>query len=386
MSDAPAVSRPVRLLAVVHRSTVGGTEVCFERVLEALAADPGFEVCAAYPRDGELAQRWDGLFVHIPYEAGSLPDRFDLRAYKGWIRRAQLWSRTFQADAAAFAPDIVVSFTSVLTAPADVAARLGVPAIAYVREFVHPPLARRWLWRHLAGSAARLVAVSTPLAAALEPYAPGRVRVVHDGVPLPARQHPAEWPPALPLAGFYGGYDPRKGGELFVRMSAKVRETAPEARFAFHGVCAPGQEPFRDRLRALAAELGLGADEKAALRFDETGDFASSFGENTVVVMPSVREGLGLVAIDAMSHGVPVVASRTGGLPDVVDGGVTGTLVPVGDVGGFAAAAAAIMVERAKAESMGTAARARVERLFTIERAVDGLRDVVRDVVAGRTR
>ena len=387
-AGVPEPSRPIRLLAVVHRSTVGGTEVCFERVLGALASDPAFEVCAAYPRDGEMVERWDALAPHIPYEVGTLPDRFDLRAYKGWIRRRQLHFDDFEADVTAFAPDVIVSFTSVLIAPIDIAARLGVPAVAYVREFVHPSLVRRWLWAHLAKRAGRLIAVSTPVAEALEPYARGRVRLVHDGVPLPAQTDPSAWPPAAPLAGFYGGYDPRKGGELFVRMAAKVRETVPDARFAFHGVATGGQHAFSGSLKALATELGLMSSDGpgAALTFVETQDFASSFERNTVVVMPSVREGLGLVAIDAMSHGVPVVASQTGGLPDVVDDGATGRLVLVGDTAGFAGAVSAIMLDPTAAAEMGAAARARVEHLFTVDKAVDGLRDAVREVVAGRSR
>lgn len=381
MSDLP---RPIRLLAVVHRSTVGGTEVCFERVLGALAADPRYKVCAAYPRDGELVGRWDLLADHIPYDAGVLPDSFDFNAYRGWERRRHDARRVFQSDVASFGPDVIVSFTSVLTAPVDVASALGVPAVAYVREVVQPPVVRRWLWRHLADRADRLIAVSTPLAAALQPYAPGRVRVVHDGVPLPDRSHAGEWPPSPPLCAFYGGYDPKKGGETFLRMAAKVAAVLPDARFAVFGVATREQESYRDSMHRLGVDLGLGDGTSGALEFVETREFSPTFGANTVVVVPSVREGLGLVAIDAMSHGVPVVASRTGGLPDVVEDGVTGALAPVGDADAFAAAVLAIMRDPGTAATMGEAARARVEDAFTVERAVDGLRAVIDEVLDRR--
>lgn len=384
MSGLPSSSlRPVRLLAVVHRSVFGGTEVCFERVVTALAGDQRFVVCAAYPRHGELVDRWDRIAEHVPYDAGVLPDSFHLNAYRGWERRRHAARRDFASDVARFRPDVIVSFTSVLTSPMEVARSLGVPGIAYVREFVQPAVVRHWLWRHLAGRADRLIAISSQVAQALEPFAPGRVRTVHDGVPLPSEQHPGAWPPEPPSVGFYGGYDERKGGEVFVRMAALARRGVPSARFTFYGVAAPSQVPFRDALRRLAVSSGLSGD---AMRFEETREYGSTFGGHSVVVMPSVREGLGLVALDAMAHGVSVVASRTGGLTDVVDDGASGTLVRVGDVDGFAAAVVGIIGDPWVTAAMGAVARQRVEERFTVESAVSGLVGVVDEVLGGEDR
>lgn len=382
-SAASRRAGPIRLVAVVHRSVVGGTEVCFERVVTALAADPRFVVCAAYPRQGDRVESWDGITEHIPYDAGVLPDTFDFNAYRGWERRRHGARRVFESDVARFRPDVIVSFTSVLTSPVEVAQRLGVPAIAYVREFVHPAVVRRWLWRHLAARADRLIAVSSEVAQALEPFAPGRVRAIHDGVPLPGVQHAAGWPPSAQVVGFYGGFDERKGGEVFVRMAAIVQRDLPSVRFVFNGVATAEQAKSREALRRLAADLGLPGD---VMRFDGSGAFGPTFGGNSVVVMPSVREGLGLVALDAMAHGVPVVASRTGGLTDVVDDGMTGVLVPVGDVEGFAAAVAGIVSDPTANTAMGAAARVRVEEQFSVGDAVSGLVGVVHEVVRGGNR
>src|SRR5262249_24541474 len=71
-------------------------------------------------------------------------------------------------------------------------------------------------------------------------------------------------------------------------------------------------------------------------------------------------EGFGLAALEAMSCGLPVVASRTGGLPEVVADGVTGRLVPVGDAEGFSAA----MLELFDRTDMGPAARGRAVASF----------------------
>lgn len=370
-------SRPIRLLAVVHHSRIGGTEVCFGRLLTALAHDPDFEVCGAYPRDGELAAKWDALAFHIEYQAGALPEAFHVRGYRDWLRRRGVESRDFETTVSKWEPDIIVSFTSVLTAPLVVAANLGVPAVAYVREFLGPDVVRPLLWRYLARHARRLIAVSSCVAEGLERYAPGRVLVVPDGVPLPRVQHLATWPPSPPQVAFYGGYNPRKGGELFVRMAGVVQGIAPSVRFVYYGVADAGQEGQRDVVRRLTEGLGL----RGILQFAETTDFGSSFGENSVVVVPSEQEGLGLVALDAMSYGVPVVASRTGGLTDVVEDGVTGILAGVGDTDDFSAAVMRIVCDEATVRVMGTAARARVERMFTLERAVEGLKGAVRETL-----
>jgi glycosyltransferase involved in cell wall biosynthesis len=87
--------------------------------------------------------------------------------------------------------------------------------------------------------------------------------------------------------------------------------------------------------------------------------------------MPSVTEGLGTSLLDAMACSKPIVASRVGGIPEVVVDGKTGLLVPPKDAERLADAIVKMMKDRAFAVSMGNAGYARVTERFTVERMVE---------------
>ena len=90
-----------------------------------------------------------------------------------------------------------------------------------------------------------------------------------------------------------------------------------------------GDGPEFSRTQALVGELGLADRVRFVGVVDEV---ASLLSAADLLLLPSETESFGLVALEAMASGVPVVASRVGGLPEVVEHGVTGYLAPVGDV------------------------------------------------------
>ena len=90
-----------------------------------------------------------------------------------------------------------------------------------------------------------------------------------------------------------------------------------------------------------------------------------------VVVVPSFGEGFGMVALEAMERGRPVIASDVGGLPEIVDDGRTGLLVPPGDVEALAGAIVELASDPARAAAMGAAGRARALDEFSQERCTE---------------
>ncbi len=90
-----------------------------------------------------------------------------------------------------------------------------------------------------------------------------------------------------------------------------------------------------------------------------------------VLVHPASREGLGVALLEAASAGVPVVACNVGGVPDVVDDGHTGLLVPADDGRALSAALARLLRDRAERARLGVAARAHVERRFNVASLVE---------------
>src|SRR5262249_34578386 len=103
-----------------------------------------------------------------------------------------------------------------------------------------------------------------------------------------------------------------------------------------------------------------------------------------VLVVSSRNEGTPVSAIEAMASGRPVVATRVGGLPDLIDDGNTGYLVPSEDAAALAAAIVKVLRDPEAAERMGEAARARVSERFRAERLVADLEALYTELLEGK--
>ena len=269
----------------------------------------------------------------------------------------------------------------------------GVPHVWHVREI---PDAPRLLCGLLAAMALRRSVRVIPMTEAVGQLFkrrrpnPGQVRAIPDGIDL-TRFHPGvrgdrirdalEIAPGAPLVGFVARLDPWKGADVFVRAAAAVAGRSPDAQFLVCGGELPGYERYAASVKELAASLGLGkriAFTGWTYRLDDIPEVMAAVD---VLVHTSVRpEPFGLVLVEAMATAKPVVAAAGGGVPEVVEAGVTGLLVEPGDSEGVADAIVALLTHRARAAAMGWAGRQRVERLFEVggyARRIEGLYDEV---------
>jgi glycosyltransferase involved in cell wall biosynthesis len=156
---------------------------------------------------------------------------------------------------------------------------------------------------------------------------PSRVEVVYGGVDIPkdATTTSATSPGAT--ITFIGAMVPQKGVDVLLKAFGKVKEKVPEARLVI-----VGGGPERDGLEAQSAEMGLEDVEFTGLVEDLTDIYRGT----AVLALPSREEGFGLVLLEAMARGVPVVAADTGGIPEIVDDRRNGLLVPPGDADALA--------------------------------------------------
>lgn len=142
-----------------------------------------------------------------------------------------------------------------------------------------------------------------------------------------------------------------------------------------------GDGPEYGRTRELVDGLGLADRVHFVGVVDEV---APLLAAADLLLLPSETESFGLVALEAMASGVPVVASRVGGLPEVVEHGLTGYLEPVGDVDAMAEDSLRILSDCEARKRFGEAARERAVRLFDWRIVVPRYEEIYRRAVAGR--
>jgi N-acetyl-alpha-D-glucosaminyl L-malate synthase BshA len=180
--------------------------------------------------------------------------------------------------------------------------------------------------------------------------------------------------PSVRILTHVSNFRPLKRVDDVVRIFAHVREEMP-ARL--HLV---GDGPERPRVEALVHSLGLADDVKF---FGERADVVEILQESAVFLLPSDTESFGLGVLEAMACGVPVVASKVGGLPEVVLDGETGFLAAVGEVDEMAKRVRRLLTDADLHARMSRAARSRVEAHFQLEPAVDRYQAVYRRVIGG---
>ena len=181
--------------------------------------------------------------------------------------------------------------------------------------------------------------------------------------------HPAVWPgdrsgagaERVPTVVHISNYRPVKRAADVIRVFARVAGEVP-ARLVLVGD-GPDLGPATD----LARELGV-LDRIRLIGVVD--DVAPYLRGADVLLLPSQTEAFGLVALEALAAGVPVVASRVGGLPEVVRHGVSGYLLPPGDVEGMARQAVALLRDRTLAQRLGRAGAERVAEQYPPARIV----------------
>lgn len=165
-----------------------------------------------------------------------------------------------------------------------------------------------------------------------------------------------------PVIGSVGRLRWEKGQETLIEAMATVIGTTPEAV-----LLVIGDGPDREMLRRKTENLGLNRNI-LFLGQKEPEEIYRLYGIMDIVVVPSVFEGFGIVAGEAMAAGLPVIASNVGGLREVVEDGVTGCLIRPGDPGELADALRILIGDEKRRLAMGMGGFERVSGLFSMDR------------------
>jgi glycosyltransferase involved in cell wall biosynthesis len=228
----------------------------------------------------------------------------------------------------------------------------------------------RALFAHNLRKADAITSTSRDMARLAGRYVPGRdIEVIPFGVPL--AQYPLVTPTGEPTIGCIKALEPWYGQEYLIRAIALLKAPAArEARLLLVGRGSDGE-----RLAALAREQGV-ANRIEFVGEIPAGGIPDFMRRLTLLAMPSLSESFGVVAVEASACGLPVIASRVGGVPEVVRDGETGLLVEPRNVEGLARALDSLLSDPALCERLGRAGREHVERHYEWARNVDQMEAV----------
>ena len=175
-----------------------------------------------------------------------------------------------------------------------------------------------------------------------------------------------------------GRWDPAeryKGADTLISALPRVLPAVPDTVLVLVG---DGED--RPRLEQLAREHGI-ADRTRFLYGLTQEELFASYAHCDVFALPSSGEGFGLVFLEAMAHGKPVIGGAHGGIPDVIEDGVTGLLVPHGDIARLSRALESLLADPARASEMGARGRERVQTTYTFAQFQSRLTQVMEDVL-----
>jgi glycosyltransferase involved in cell wall biosynthesis len=309
----------------------GGAETTLLRLLGRLR-DRDWQITLTTPGDGPLrAGARDAGLDWEPLAVGGLAPGSGLPALASWPRLRRL-----AAGATVVYLNGAVCGRLLPALPAGRARR-----VLHIHDLV-PRVPRFW---------SRADVVLAASAAVADRLGGLPARVVYG--PVDQQPSPADppWPSRPgPVIGFVGRVEPRKGALDLVRAAPAIRRGAPAAQVVVVGDDPYGTDPAYTRTVLDSPEVDAypwNANAPGLMRHLD------------VLVLPSYDEPFGTVLAEAMAVGTPVVASRVGGLPEVVADGVTGRLVPPGDPERLAAAVLEVLAHR---DQMGAAARVAAQR------------------------
>lgn len=187
-----------------------------------------------------------------------------------------------------------------------------------------------------------------------------KLHVVHCGV-VPARYGRDPSRPAGRRVLFVGRLAAAKGVPILLDAFARLHARFPDARLTLIG-----DGPARRQLEARAAGLGL-AEAVAFTGYLGQDEVAAHLARSDLFALPSFAEGVPVVLMEAMATGLPVLATRIAGIPELVEDGLSGRIVAPGDLDAFADAMIALLEDPGRALVLGQAGRARIARDFDVE-------------------
>lgn len=370
-----------RVLSIQPHAIRGGPAVLHLSFLEGLAR-LGHEVHVIVPERQALLAEYRAVAASV-HELPAMPcvpraaSPAKLGAYA--LESARL-ARSIAGTARAVGADVIHTFNEAFPAGGMAARMLRLPSLVQIigMSIFQPAWVARAYSRLLDSIADRLVCCLQTVKSELARLgvSSAKLDVVYNSVdPIRVRSR-AESARAVERGaalrvGMVAGMDRRKGHIDFVTAAARVLRSRPDTQFFVVGSTS-GDDAYLAELRAEIERRRLGQSLHLTGAVDRTEGWIASFD---VHCLPSLTEALSIAGLEAMALSRPVVATRVGGNPELVEEGVTGLLCRPADPDDLASKVLRLLEQPEERERMGTQGRMRADRLFSIDENVQLLSD-----------
>jgi glycosyltransferase involved in cell wall biosynthesis len=362
-----------------------------ERVLELLARglrNRDHRVAVSAPGPWDLASGLRGTNVEvrsIPVRCCWLVQADRQPAWRQFVRGVRFLlpdpgARALKAFLGEVEPDVVHVNCLPHLRGAAAARACGFPVVWHIHEILPAGARRRWFAGRLRRDATRIVAVSEAVAEWLREEDLGALLdVVHNGVEVPDRlpdrdsaRRKFELPAEAMVFGLFSQLVAHKGAIDFVRAAHQTASSNPNLWFLIAG---HGPAPFVGQLRRTIAN-GPAAG-RIRLLPPQAEIWPLLAAVDVVAITTLWPDPLPRVVMEAMAVGRPVVGYGGGGVPEMVVGGETGLLCPPGDVAGLTRSILELAGDRSLRHRLGQAGLQRARELFSVERQVDRMEQIL---------
>lgn len=184
-----------------------------------------------------------------------------------------------------------------------------------------------------------------------------------------------------PLLGMVGVLHPIKGFDILFQSLQEIKKILTDFRLWVVGEDGTPSQIFRKSYEGEVRSRGL---QENVLFLGKQEDIPEILSALDYFLMPTVtHEAFPMVILEAMAAGLPIIASRIGGIPEAIEEGVSGILVPPGDAEALTEAILGLLRNRGRALELGKSARKRVEAYFTVEKNVSKVQDLYERLITG---
>ncbi len=385
----------MKLLYINHTAQLSGGELALLNLLQHLDRTK-FDPHVLLFADGPLAEalRKEHIPVHVLELNAAINKATRIAAGKvgafspGRVLQIAAFIWRLRGAIRHHRPDIVHTNSLKADLLGGLAARLaGIPVVWHIHDRIasdYLPGRMVWLLRRLSRHVPKAVIANSQstLETLYLPTSKPKI-IAYPGIPdpmagrLPFPEQPSARQPRTVSGAtviLVGRISPWKGQDVFIRAAAIVNRTRPDVHFNIVGSVLFGEEAYETEIRQLVQKLGL---EKVISFLGFRKDVPDLISKADLLVHASTSpEPFGQVVVQAMAAGKPVVATRGGGVVEIVAEYETGLLVPMGDADAMAAAILMILANPGQAAAMGTAGRQRYLKHFTIDTTVSEIKKV----------